>query len=295
MRWLLILVGVVAAVPASAQQCFPECRPGFVCSPEGQCVSICNPPCGEGQICTAEARCIDDPSAQQQQQQQPYNQGYGQQPQQQQQQYQQQPQQQTVGDPQFVAEDSTAPTGMGDAGSFRLQLGGLFGFAGKQTLFDDDGDEIGDVDLEATVGLTVRGIIPVGSALFIGFGADFGSYVQDGSGIDRSLLLAVDFLFGFRIGIEVASFAIEPFGGLAVGFAALVDDPTDETAVGLDVGLEFGANFWFTHTLGAFFSLGWKMQQAFAEVFGQDIRVAMNQMRMNVGLSLRFGASAPVF
>lgn len=35
------------------EQCFPECREGFVCSPQGQCVSECNPVCDSGQRCMA--------------------------------------------------------------------------------------------------------------------------------------------------------------------------------------------------------------------------------------------------
>lgn len=61
---LLFIVGVVsrpiarADAPAGDGACFPACRPGFVCSPAGQCVSACNPACAAGQECTAQGLCV---------------------------------------------------------------------------------------------------------------------------------------------------------------------------------------------------------------------------------------------
>ena len=39
-----------------ASECFPECRDGYLCSPEGECVSACNPPCDDSEACDAEER-----------------------------------------------------------------------------------------------------------------------------------------------------------------------------------------------------------------------------------------------
>lgn len=45
---------LLLATPAFAQeQCFPDCREGFVCNREGSCVSECNPDCDAGQRCLA--------------------------------------------------------------------------------------------------------------------------------------------------------------------------------------------------------------------------------------------------
>lgn len=43
---------------AAAQACVPKCRSGYVCSPEGQCVSACNPPCPTGEVCTPQGECV---------------------------------------------------------------------------------------------------------------------------------------------------------------------------------------------------------------------------------------------
>ncbi len=50
---LLLLLLSLAPAPARADApaCFPKCRTGYVCSPQGQCVSECNPPCGSGETC----------------------------------------------------------------------------------------------------------------------------------------------------------------------------------------------------------------------------------------------------
>jgi hypothetical protein len=41
----------VAGSDAFGQTCFPECREGYVCNPQGECVSACNPPCESDQRC----------------------------------------------------------------------------------------------------------------------------------------------------------------------------------------------------------------------------------------------------
>lgn len=64
------------ALPASAEDCVPACRPGYLChqavcisacnpacedgtlcSPAGQCVSPCNPPCATGETCSSSRTC----------------------------------------------------------------------------------------------------------------------------------------------------------------------------------------------------------------------------------------------
>jgi hypothetical protein len=53
-------LGVALLMPVSAhaaEACFPACRAGFLCSPEGKCVSECNPRCADGESCKAGA-CI---------------------------------------------------------------------------------------------------------------------------------------------------------------------------------------------------------------------------------------------
>jgi hypothetical protein len=37
--------------------CFPACRPGFICS-QGACLSLCNPLCSHGQTCTENRQCV---------------------------------------------------------------------------------------------------------------------------------------------------------------------------------------------------------------------------------------------
>lgn len=48
---------------ASEPGCFPACRSGFVCSPQGQCVSACNPACAADQRCTDHGQCLDRPGS----------------------------------------------------------------------------------------------------------------------------------------------------------------------------------------------------------------------------------------
>lgn len=57
-------VGIASAAHAQPQgtsqgttACYPECRMGFLCSPEGQCVSACNPGCGSNAQCVGPGQC----------------------------------------------------------------------------------------------------------------------------------------------------------------------------------------------------------------------------------------------
>lgn len=51
------------ATSFAADKCFPACRPGFLCSPQGTCVSECNPPCAGGETCTSGGHCKSNSSA----------------------------------------------------------------------------------------------------------------------------------------------------------------------------------------------------------------------------------------
>jgi hypothetical protein len=46
------------AAPGAPGVCFPDCRKAYVCSAQGQCISVCNPPCDKGLRCTEDARCV---------------------------------------------------------------------------------------------------------------------------------------------------------------------------------------------------------------------------------------------
>jgi hypothetical protein len=46
-----------APIPSATDECFPECRSGFVCH-QAQCVSLCNPPCSPDETCSAAIECV---------------------------------------------------------------------------------------------------------------------------------------------------------------------------------------------------------------------------------------------
>lgn len=68
MRFAKTLPGFLLAFLASGHaeadegHCFPTCRSGYVCTPEGKCVSECNPPCDNGTMCKAGA-CVTPTSS----------------------------------------------------------------------------------------------------------------------------------------------------------------------------------------------------------------------------------------
>jgi hypothetical protein len=56
---LLLSFGLLVTSTAVAQECFPECRDGYLCH-EGQCIESCNPPCKDGKVCTKGGQCAPD-------------------------------------------------------------------------------------------------------------------------------------------------------------------------------------------------------------------------------------------
>lgn len=64
LAWLAGACTLQLASPAQADSpaCFPKCRSGYLCSPQGTCVSECNPPCGSGEVCKA-GECVAQPQA----------------------------------------------------------------------------------------------------------------------------------------------------------------------------------------------------------------------------------------
>ena len=59
---LLLSFGLLVSSTAVAQECFPECRDGYLCH-EGQCIESCNPPCKDGKVCTKGGQCAPDVAA----------------------------------------------------------------------------------------------------------------------------------------------------------------------------------------------------------------------------------------
>jgi len=53
---LVVLCGSLSASLASAQECLPACRDGFMCH-QGTCISACNPECPSGERCTGAGVC----------------------------------------------------------------------------------------------------------------------------------------------------------------------------------------------------------------------------------------------
>ena len=51
--FLVLVFAAAGSSPANAEgACFPACRSGFVCAPDGKCVSLCNPPCSASEVCS---------------------------------------------------------------------------------------------------------------------------------------------------------------------------------------------------------------------------------------------------
>ncbi|MEM9863191.1 MAG: hypothetical protein AAF938_16465 [Myxococcota bacterium] len=277
----LLILGLCSQAVAQGGNCYPECRPGYVCSPSNECVSICNPPCGDAEVCTAEARCIADSNAAQR----------------------------TPAPAPTPTEASPPPadpvpvapyqpvvldpsSGLAERGSFRLRATFDLGFAGAASLDSDFGDA--EVDLGTTLGARIRAQIPVGSVLLVGASLGIDGLIADGapSDTDRLKVLGVEGLLGASYGIDLGSIALEPFGFATIGLAVgLADDAVlEDSEVGLAFGVRAGVNLWFTPTIGATVDMGYQMHAFFLSDSGVDFTVKLQQFRFGLGGVFRFGA-----
>ena len=290
---LVVALSTVAGpAPAAAQEasCFPACREGFVCSPAGECVSICNPPCGDDEVCTPEATCEPEggtaestPPPQTSPQPPPGA----------------QPDQPSEGDWQPSASDepdAAESDGLGRPGAFRLQLTFDPGFGGEGQLRESRSDWPLTDALKPTLGARIQAHFSLGRYLFLGpsFGID-GFIGEQSVRYNRGRLLVIGLgpVVGVRYPIDLGSVVLEPTGSVTLGYALAKGEFAevfDDKASGLEFSVRAGVNAWFTETVGAHLDLGYQFHKFFSVPVGSsEQKLALGQLRMGVGLILRFG------
>ncbi|MEM9071800.1 MAG: hypothetical protein AAGE52_25040 [Myxococcota bacterium] len=273
---LTVVVGLLSFAAGASAQCYPECREGFVCSPEGQCVSICNPPCGAGEFCSADARCEPDAS----QTAPPQN-------------YAPPPSNYAAPINGAVPEPAVENPALTAGGTFRLLANFDVGIGGTATI---DIDGFGEVegDLDPTLGMRLQALFPAGSLFFAGLNLGVDGYIGEGapSDADRLVVIGVGPVFGFRYAINLGAVALEPVFAISLGFAVGTanDVELEDSAFGLEFGARGGMNVWFTEVVGANLNLGVQLHQLFTDESGVDVSLRLLQFRLGVGVILRFGA-----
>ncbi|MEM9863188.1 MAG: outer membrane beta-barrel protein [Myxococcota bacterium] len=136
---------------------------------------------------------------------------------------------------------------------------GLRVSAGLQFAFGGEIDVgIAEADLDPAVGLQVQMHAPIGDYVLVGGSFAFRSLKVDGFD-DRGNLLALGPSVGAHYAVDVGSLVIDPFVLATFGFTiAFENDLLRDTELGIDIGLRFGANLWFTDSLGAYASIGYQ-------------------------------------
>lgn len=170
-----------------------------------------------------------------------------------------------------------------------LRLSGFFALGAGGT---GKADSVIDVesDLDATVGFGVRLDVPVIDYLTVG--AQFGFNFMKIDGVDdRDPILDIpDLIVRGRYPIELGGGLLEPYVGFLIGgtIHILGEDDNKDTAYGWNVGVLFGAQYFFTDHFGALVEVGWHRHAATHDAGGPDIGFSMNQAAMNFGVSYIF-------
>lgn len=149
----------------------------------------------------------------------------------------------------------------------------------------------GEYDLDATVGLGIRLGVPVWDYIIVGGLFEWGAFEVEGVD-DRDHLLDVDAFVGGRYVLDAADMALELHVLLPVGFSAAFFDNDlveDETGLGWNLGLLFGATLFVTDAIGVLVDIGFMHHGLNVDPdIGDDYEIDANQARFNFGAAFAF-------
>jgi hypothetical protein len=183
-----------------------------------------------------------------------------------------------------------------DANALHLSSFFGLGFGGAWDV-DVAGTSTGG-DLDATVGLGLRFEVPLLDYLTIGGQLGFNFPKIDGQDDRQKWLDLPDLIVRGRYPVRLGPGVLEPYVGFLIGgtvsmlkFSATGDDIKD-TAYGWNVGVLFGAQYFFNDRFGALFEIGWQRHAANhsqSTAFGDiDVSYSANQAVMNFGFTTLF-------
>jgi hypothetical protein len=171
-----------------------------------------------------------------------------------------------------------------------LHLSGFLalGFGGEWNV--DGGPITVDGDLDATVGFGLRLDVPLLEYLTVGGQIGFLFPKLDGVDSRESWIDLPDLIVRGRYPVRLGNGLLEPYVGFLIGgtISVLGEDDLKDTAYGWNVGLLFGAQYFFTDVIGALFELGWHRHAANHEGDLGDLDYSANQAAMNLGISVLF-------
>ena len=117
-------------------------------------------------------------------------------------------------------------------------------------------------DLDTTLGVNIRGDIPIVRYLLIGPLVNFGSWRPDISGSSHGYYLDVDFYLRGRIPIDLDKLGLSFWAGIPIGLTldflgGNLGSGLDGFGIGWNVGVLVGAAVHFTPRFGMFTEMGW--------------------------------------
>jgi hypothetical protein len=117
-------------------------------------------------------------------------------------------------------------------------------------------------DLDTTLGVSIRGDIPIIRYMLIGPLVNFGSWRPDISGSSHGYYLDIDFYLRGRIPIDLDKIGLSFWAGIPIGFTMNFLDGNlgaglDGFGIGWNVGVLVGGAVHFTPRFGMFSEIGW--------------------------------------
>lgn len=108
---------------------------------------------------------------------------------------------------------------------------------------------------------------------------------------NRNSIVGIDAAVGVHSVIDLGGVSIDPFALVTIGLGVLLVSG-DDAVYGLDFGVRFGANLWFSSTVGAYASLGYQRGDYFDSAgtrFGSNrLRVTTQQAAIELGMAFQF-------
>lgn len=171
---------------------------------------------------------------------------------------------------------------------FRIGLTGSFGFGGKIETETEGFSGSSKDDAEATVGFALFGTYPLHRHFHIGLRTTFGwvnSESGDNANIDATMVVDISPVLKARL--PLMNDKLELYALLPIGLTISVppDELNVDSGIGWNVGLQFGASYLVTDSIGILAELGWQGRGATSTVTNgnTDVTFTMHQFALNFG------------
>jgi hypothetical protein len=183
----------------------------------------------------------------------------------------------------FIREPPLPPPSKGFADRSYVMIGFHYGFSGKVDFHP------GEVDLASTLGVNLRGDVPIEKYLVLGPLFQFGAWrPAHPSDTTYSYYFDIDLYVRGRLPITTSSTNFQIWAGVPIGLTfnmlgSSYISTLSGAAIGWNVGVLAGAAVHFSPKIGLFSEIGWLQHKFTHSGDPESLYVRISQMNFNVG------------